>query len=284
MTKHDVIAVTDTVKEAGGVVWWALSGTTNLAALTEAWTDVGLDPILLPRPVGPELAMHRAADEQKEAHRLVRRLPDRSGWAIVDESGQSDDLSYNILCRVRLDFCDRITVDPSCSLADQVEQAFYRHLGQLSSGDVGSWLVHLSVWAKGVSLRPNGGLYFVPRQHLDEWRRMANVIESVSGHRLWLIPALRGSEAVAAVLEAVQVEAKAHVEAMTADLQEGQLGARGLNNRVDRCEQVANMLSAYDELLGTSLDDIRANLNKLRARLAAAALVASSEEDNEQAA
>lgn len=283
-SNKDVIAVTDTVKEAGAVVWWTLSGAINLDKLVAAWTAAGLDPVLLPEAHGPEVALHRATEEQRERHRLVRRMPNKKGWLIVDEQkAGEEDCTYDVSCKLRLNAVGRPVLEhdgteAAVKLADEVRAAFNRHLDELSSNDIGSWLVHLAYWTKGIALRSGGGLYYVPRKQLDTWKAMAEVVERVSGHKLWLIRAMRGSEAVACVLDAVRTEAAARVKEMSEELAAGKLGATGLSNRVERCEQFKDVLAQYDELLGDQLDGIRADFGKLRSRLAAAVLVASGDE------
>jgi hypothetical protein len=99
----------------------------------------------------------------------------------------------------------------------------------------------------------------------------------VASHQLYELPALRSAEAVEAIMDAVLGEAKKVEEELTDDLAAGKFGARGLRNRVDRCEAAITKLGTYEELLGQNLASIKETFESLRANLVAAVLVAEQE-------
>lgn len=279
-----IVAVSgEALPTAGSVVWWRLSGPLNVEELGAAWERAGLDEALLPNGLTDDAALRKAVDGRKSSTRRVERLPNRSGWAIVEVGGEGDDPTFEVSCRVKL-LADG-ALDISNPDFDSLAEDFRRHREELPSGEVGSWLVRMAQKMNAVHLRPEGGIYFVPRASLDQWRAMAAVLQEVSKHTLYQIPAMRSDEAVRAVLDALTLEAGKAITDMEDDLLQGSVGARGLSNRADHCDRVKEKLSAYDSLLGDGLDVLRGELDKLKARLAAAALLAmGSDDDVEEAA
>lgn len=276
---HDlrIIAVNEAVASAGRIIWWRLSGACDYDKLEAAWRDAGLDEELLPLMPAPSTALLRAVGEQRDARRLVRPLPKKDGWALVDEHTEGDELTWNEECRVRLDAVGRIVVEPATHpLRTELRAAYNKHLTQLANGDVGPWLTKLVTRVDGVPLRDTGGVYFIPATRVEEWSKMVGAIAAASGHAILGVPALKGDDAVRAILDAVSTEASEAAREMEQELLGGQLGERALETRVQRAEALDAKVGRYEELLGAKLESLRARLVELRSNLAVAALQESS--------
>jgi hypothetical protein len=275
------VVVTEDHGECGAVVWWELSGPIDRAKLETEWTQSGLDSTLLPPEVSPEVALHRAVHDVRQRGQLVRRLPDRSGWALVDESAVGDtDLAWQTAFKVRLNPLGHLLVEPAGHhMEASAAAAFDRFATEVKTTDTSTWLVRLAVHVGAVQLRRGGGVYFVPRTTLPTWRSIVGAIERSSAHAMWRVPAMRTEEAVASVLAAVTAEAQDEAVKFEAVLIEGTMGAVGLSNRVDAAERMKEKLARYEELLGVGLDGMRDKLESLRASLAAAVLVAQAEQE-----
>jgi hypothetical protein len=301
MSDTDITIVSEATKTCGAVSYWRLSGGVELDRLREAWKAEGLDVKLLPKPPRPETALHRAVQDVVEApepgqkrrtvrgagvksRTLVRPLAKRGAWAIVRET--VDGVSYigareeaTVRWTVTSGGGGAVTIEPSHdSRATAIITAFHAHQGKLAVEDISSWLVALAEHGKSTSLRDTGGVYFVPRDSVEFWRRATTAIKSVSDHRIFKIPAMKNDEAVEAILDAVTEEAKYAAEKMEAELMADEsLTARELRTRAKRCEGLLAKVQAYESLLGVKMDVIKSRVVDLSASVAAAALVASSE-------
>jgi hypothetical protein len=286
------IVVTEKSEQAGCVVYWTLSGPVDLARLRAAWEAEGLDPGRLPAFPSPEVALTRACKDEQSASRLVRQHP-AGGWAIVDERRGGGALSYDVGVRIRLnDRKDGLLVTPSkdCDrtevvrIGQRVRAAWDQHGHQVAAGDASCWLIGLVTRRLGgVLLRETGGIYFVPRTHVPELQAVKRALVAATRHQVYEIPAMRTEEAVAAVLAALLAEAGVEARGFEQALEEGKLGERGLNNRAAAAEAMKAKLASYEELLGVNLESLRGELERMRAALAAAALVAASGDGKEAA-
>jgi hypothetical protein len=113
---------------------------------------------------------------------------------------------------------------------------------------------------------------------MDFWTKAADVVEAVSGkgHQVFRIPAMKNSEAVAAIVDAIQAEAAKVAETMEEELLatgDDQLGKRAVKTRQTDVEALLGKLADYETLLGLQLD-VRARVEALQANLAAAAMLA----------
>lgn len=280
-----ITVVTDEVKEAGAVVWWTLSGEVDLAALGRAWT---FDPRRLPKAPTPAAALRVAVLAQQKKGVLARPLGRNDGWALVDEvtgdGGRILDhrMSYRVFTeqrKIRVEWRrpDGEWVSAVDNTSVALLQGFERALTVLQGSDIGGWLTDQVEGLRGVALRATGGIYFLPKAALEDWRGVAHVLRAMSSHTLYELPALKSDEAVKAIMDAILGEAERAEAAMAADLAAGAFGAKGLQVRAIRCGEVMEKVAIYEELLGESMGQMRARLLTLRANLVAAALAAEAE-------
>ncbi len=267
---------------AGLMVWWRLDGSVEMKALREAAEAHSFAEEQLPPRVKPQAAMRRAVQEQSQVRRLVRPLEDRSGYALVDEDAKAKDLDYSIELKVSFNPQEgMLEFEPQeHPLINEIETAFMQHLRQLATTDISSWLVRQAYGCRAVSLRDTGGFYFIHRDHTAEWHKVVSMLRTCSSHVISNIQALQNSEAVDAILDALTREAEAEIDNIKKVLypDDGvQPGARALKNRAGRTESFTDKVSEYEVLLGTKLDEIRAQLGELQAELVTATLVAEDE-------
>lgn len=274
---NDVFAVQDMESSPGAIVYWSLSGSVGLATLAEACMAEGLP---MPLSASPQTQLRRAANHVYGAPRqLVRPLGRRGGVAVVreqvveqgaDEATSAEELHHSVVLTARL----HEDGDLGAEAPEALRAAFQEAQAELSAQDVSEWLLRVMRALHAVPLRERGGLYFVPRSPALE--AVQRVLSTYTQSRLWLIPAMRTDQAVAAVVEALTREVHGEVEAMRETMTE--LGARGLRRRQERLTRLEQKASMFAALLGVSLETLQAEMVGLQASLAVALLAATSEE------
>lgn len=264
---------------SGGIVFWRLSGAVDYDDLEAAWHGAGLDAGLLPAPVARSVALKRTMKTFADRSILVRPLKgDVEGFILVHESYVDGKPQYQNGLTVTLDAHGAPVLDPfDPDTARQVEATFAHHLTALTQQDISGWLVDLIRGVQAVRLRDTGGLYFVPRTHLDLWRGYVGAIRAASHCKLFEIPALHSDEAVAAVLDAVTREAEEAAGELEEELADKELSRRALGSRGRKIEALEHKLATYEELLGVKLDALRGEFGRLQAHVARKLLAADGE-------
>lgn len=271
---------TDESTNAGQITYWRLDGTVDAARLRSAWEEQGLDVNLLVETPTPTTALARAMRECGERRRLVRKLEGTAGHAVVREQAHGDELDYEVELRVKLNAAGQPVCEPKAHpLAATVKTAFWRHLDELQPTDVGGWLCDLVRRVDGIALRDTGGIYYIPPSRVADWNRMAAALREASAHKVFTVPAMRSTDAVAAICDAIEQEARREAEAFENDIINTKLRGQALRNRATRCEQVEAKVQRYEQLLGTKLEALRDKLDHLRADLTAAALTKDNEDE-----
>jgi hypothetical protein len=286
-TAQDLIVTPESVATAGLISYWRLSGTVDLFRLAGAWRSAGLDPQLLPTSCSPVTALGRAVHDQAAKRVLIRPMAKHGMWAIVEEAvirhedGRPDELEYNTIMRVTHvpggtpNFDSTLGHREASALSTMILNAYGQHQTTFACEDISAWLIKLAGLNKAVTLRDTGGIYFVPRPAADFWRRVVQVVQAVSSHRVFLIPAMKNSEAIDAITEAVTREAELAVAAIEAELEKSgddRLGPKALATRADTCRELLAKVTSYEHLLGVQLKVV-AQVEGLQGSIAAAALL-----------
>lgn len=292
MNGTDIVAMTDGTETAGAIVYCRVSGAIQLNALGPKWRAAGCDTKLLPAGRTEESALKRALQELPKGFRkLIRPLDKFTGFALVNEQADGDDLDYDVMLRARVVYTPPVVEgDPmTCEckvepedheLADAIRAGFQKHLGSLTNNKISSW-----VWGKlaptceALSLRDTGGIYFIPRNHIDAWRKMVGVIKDVSDVMFFEIPAMATDEAVEAILDAVGQEAQTEIDKIAEELArtgDDAIGEKALATREARMRAVRTKVRSYESLLSQVMPSLHSKLDDLDADITAAMLIASS--------
>lgn len=270
----EIVAVPDMTGTAGAIVWWRLRGGLDLEHMSSAWVAAGLDERLLPEYPTRQTALLRAVCSLADKRLLARPMEGTKGWALVREVAEGEGLDYEVLVRARVVKEElKAEVSPQTpQLAEKLRSAYDRFRHELTLNDVSGWMSKLIRTTQAVALRDTGGVYFVPRTHVETYRKIAGVIHIASAHRLFEVPALRSNEAVEAILDAVAREAESEIEAMETELDTENLGGRALHTRQRRCESMREKVRLYEELLDRNLESLHQRMEGLEASITTAIL------------
>ena len=270
-----LVAINEANVNAGAIVWWRLTDAVSVDRLAAAWTMAAHPMGLLPNRSSGFAALRSALQDVSKGNRvLVRPLEGRIGFALVDEEASRDDLQYDVRVTVKLDDNEDVGLIFSHAGGQEsdIEKAFNARKGSYSGGRIGSWLSDLAMHqCSGISLRPTGGVYFIPRDSVEQFRSYADALEMSSACTVYEVPAMESESAVKAILDALMAEAETEVEEIATDLAPD-THKKSLNSRKRRCEAMGKKLEAYADLLGDALDGIKAKLDVTHAKVVEALL------------
>lgn len=277
----------DSAETAGSISYWALAGDVNFRQLIDALELDGVHERYWPTEITLGEALVRAARACSNGRRqLVRPLGTRGAWALVQEHVTGEEsvehtqlLTGKVAQHGGVQVID-IRVSPGVEvtaaleeLVDQIREECVRKQSRLAAADVSGWLVRVATQLHATGLRDRGGIYFMPRDVLPEWRRVARVLSEESEHKVFMIPAMKTDEAVEAILSAV----RSNVEEKFSEL-EGYLAAgvstKGLNVWERHMADTRSYLDHYVRLLGQALPDLSERLELFTGALTAARITA----------
>ncbi len=294
-----MVAVSDTLAGdlAGATSYWQLTGGVDAAALRRAGFVNGIDVVNMPVDTTAKTALRRACADQVTKRTLSRSLTG-GGWAIVGENAENGSLTHGVIVKCSLDTNNTLRIVDSQDnwvsanaagtiaekMAFAIVGAFNRSLATLDAADISAWLVATAERLNAVALRDRGGVYFVPKNALTEWRLIARVLRAVAPScDVYELPTMRSDEAVRSIVAAVTREASDLAVDLIGKIADGSIGALALKRRGEDCDALCKKLEAYEGLLGASLDTVKNEIQAVQASCMAAALMATAESEANQA-
>jgi hypothetical protein len=274
----------------GLVCGWSGGNAVSHTVFVEACEKAGLVP---PSRISLASALARACRDAAGKDRLSRAYAApgetkrrRGRRALVDESVVGRDLAYSVAIRAEVtDDGTSIAVfdandapigpsHPQAAQAAALIEAIREHEATLSADDVKAWIKDTitGLYAGIGVLREAGGTYYCPPRFAGDVRKIKALVRDLCDVRVNLLPAVTSDrDAVETILAGVAAEVEEALAA--ADLQCVK-GARSATfaKHEDLLANVEAKVKAYEALLNTQAADLRAKLDSMQTRVAAAAL------------
>lgn len=290
MNMKNLLLVNGDSNATGLVCGWSGGNAVSHAVFVEACEKAGLVP---PSRISLASALARACRDAAGKDRLSRAYAApgetkrrRGRRALVDESVVGRDLAYSVAIRaevaedgasvVVLDGRDRpIEADhPQAAQAAALVEAIREHERTLSADDVKAWIKDtITTRFAGIGvLREAGGTYYCPPRFAPQVRQIKSLVRDLCDVRVNLLPAVTSDrDAVETILAGVAAEVE---EALAAADTQCVKGARSATfaKHEDLLAAVEGKVRAYEALLNTQAADLRAKLDAMQTRVAAAAL------------
>lgn len=282
----DLFALMDANADVcGAIVFWRIEGGVPVAAVRAALANAGIPEKALPEPPSNEVVLSRAVKHacgSVAGRRPVSRLLRDGSWSIASAidtvvptaAGEQDDgtrfsrrLEFRGVARVRLSaggrFIGKADDEAGTAFLD-VCRALVEDAGdRLDATDVPAWLVRLMTAADATSLRPQGGIYFVPRHAMPIFRAVVDAVHAHTATRITAIPAVRGDDASGAILEGLRHEAEAAFAALLEATSEK--GERAQANRQSDIDALVRKIERFESSIGSRADAARAALETANA-------------------
>jgi hypothetical protein len=272
---HLSIAASSTADSdlAGKVIWWSLSGDVRISEINAALDDAGLPEEYRLKQPSSGKRIERTLKQVAFKGQIVR--PGKKGGYVLISEGQDagGDNAYSQELRVWTEVQDMTEVlclsDEAHSKADIVREVFAHHSEVVATPDVSNWLSTFVIKnVSAVSLRNTGGYYFIPSGDLPLWGKIQRVLEQVSQHEIYDLPAHTKATAMRAVMKAVMEEAELALS-LVAEAAETNMNRRGIASRSDELDALTEKLIKYEDILGVTLGVLKDRAKGLKERLAA---------------
>ena len=256
------------VDPVGAVVYWG-AGETQRDVLKTGLEDLGLERFL-PNCRTPESSLFNALkDEVPETGMtrdyLIQSLKDRgnNGYEVVEVLKGDKNNSYSALFSARVDkTSERLvlsegTWDYATLDGPSLQKSYDRYRGILTGSSMGACLVDICQHLRGTSLRPSGGIYWLPEDSVGMWDKVGGAVSqaALTESNVYRLRTIMDEKAAVAVIDAITSE----VDAQSAEIMEGigQLGERALRTREERSRVLKAKVEHYEQMLGEGLDKLK---------------------------
>ncbi len=269
------------IRVGGAVILWGLAPWSKREPIKEGLFALGLGKFC-PEPRTPAAALKDALGEIFTAsNQLIRPLKTKTGFAVIEEArgehGKGNE--YVTLHTAQIDDDLRIDLSPyDTAVSADIVNRYNTHRGLLHSSNVAVALVNILNHFGGTVLRPNGSIYWLRDERLDNWMEVVKVIEPAGASKasnIYRLKNVMDAEAIRAVRDAITTEIQADVSRIEAEIRSGDLGELALEHRQDEAKQLAAKIKVYEDLLGEGLTTLTMATDRVLNSASAAALTLS---------
>jgi hypothetical protein len=227
--------------------------------------------------------------EDKKTERLVvRSVP--KGFVVVKETPKDakragDDWGEVVARVVLSDDEQDVVLDPwDSDIHSQIVAAMSEAKKWLSSGAVGGALVKIiEVW--GLSLRPNGGVYWLPKDMVNCWDSVTSVVVNASArkdkdgkdvdpNRVFKLNVEADTDMVEAIGDILTNEVECELSRMEYELANGDLGQRAIETRENKTQHLLNKVAKYEQSFAKKLSGLQERFQRAESAAACAKLAA----------
>lgn len=286
-------------KQIGSAVFWAFKPFFNPADVRRAAVNQGMGTKYFPQfGKGAKTAILEAATATVKHYNKVARdlkrpilrtciIPDitgeglatvgivEEGWDTTVSHAKYAETDFKCVARIvrSIKKSDRSAQIQTASpeLKSLFEAEYQISLMRVKQHRMVDWITKFFMRrVNAVNLRPAsghdkktlGGLYFVPRPYVEEWRLLSNVVEDANLGLCFEFPVYLNAQTKRAVLHALQHDAEQTNKLIEQHVYERFTSGYLLNRQLRAAQHNLARLSAYETYIQTPLDGLKADAQK----------------------
>ncbi len=270
----------------GGIVMWSLPEYVERDAIKAAVTSVSPTYTeLVPGPRPPSAVLKEAMTEVfAGSHTLIRPLKSRNGFTAIKENRGENDNQYAGEFVAKVDeVTEQLTFSSSDIRKDNVEKAYEAQKGKMNNNELTALMIDiLQNKLNGVSLRPRGGVYWVPGAQTEAWNKLREALANVdSSIKVYHFEHDVGPEYLKAVKDAIVRDVQSESAALKEEiLGPKQLGKRALVSKKKQANALRDRIAIYEGILSTNLTELRSEVDEVDVVAGEAAILLAGSSDN----
>jgi hypothetical protein len=265
----------------GAIIMWSLAETSYLAAIRDGLANLGYGSYIpTARTFAAALrdALREVCGNSKTLIRPLATEGGTEGFVVVSENRGTDNNEFltDLVAKVTPE--PRIKLRPFDERAQPITDAFNKQLGLIKPASVTSSLTGILGSLGGTTLRPHGGVYWLPGYSLKEWLEVSKVVEA-SGcegtNCMYLARHSLDPDAVRMVHDAVVHEIRRDVLRIGTEITEGGLGNRALESRKAEAYAMRTKIKEYADILDRDLSHLLKAVEDTETSIAQAEIIAA---------
>lgn len=266
------------VKISGFITFWTLCDRFSLYRSGAAFENAGLGSSAPGERSISEVI--KSAMTNNYSRRGVHISPmGNKGFAAIGttpvelENGERD-IQTEAVCRVwsKYDEYGNLSIEVRPQTEEKgVREWIEKEKGIVDSKAMSAALIRACEKLGGVSLRPSGGIYWLPEDALETWNLLntgigdaqekGNDFSTSFVPKLYIVRTMTDVDSVAAISESFEREMTQRLKEIEDDIRNNEdMSPRALENRVRRCGGIEDLIKRYEDILGRGMNTARARL------------------------
>jgi hypothetical protein len=270
-----------TLSIAGAAVYWNCAAESDREKIAEELAAIGQEDLAPGKRTAFAAAKRAAQNCYSGAGYHIGNLKDRAGVTIErvvhsdDTENEYPQVAYLLVDEATGDIKTLAVIDTTLNtdqrigLRESLRKSYEQALEQCGASSVGIALTKACDKLGGVSLRDNGGVWFIPEFSLDLFKKITSVFERNGNHgrsKVQSLTVAKTDETIRGVHDSLCGGITQRIVDIRTELA-ADAGKRLRKNRKAEVEKLLDQAKAYESLLDSSLDDTKKALEELKTQL-----------------
>lgn len=279
---------------AGSAVFWSLGKNTDFEKLSIALKNAGFEK-LLPEQTTKRAALRKALEEHyrgmNDAVHVYEVFPIRGTDGVIQfevmrvakSEGEEKRNSYvhiitaTIVSDNGFDQLELDSEDRESLLVSKLASDYNEIRASVPYHSMAKALVEIVYRLNGVTLRPTGGIYWIPNELWFTWELVAHAFESAGvGNKMFALRAIIDENSAVVLREALANEINKETAEIAEILDDPDKAIRQADKIKARSQALQDKLSRYEQTFEFTLNDLRKAIDEATGHSAIAELLAAA--------
>lgn len=273
------------IKIGGAVVFWKLEAEFNRGAVVSGFASIGMDDYAPDERPDGQCLKEALADEfnfldGKGKTVMVNALKEKGAFEVVlmEKGEQQND--YRQVCWAKAKEGE-ISLYNTNGHSPGIRERFAARKAVVSGSQVSQSLINMLDDRQAVSLRPNGGVYWIPASLIGWWSRVCGTIEKAGGGKTacYCLSTVHDPDMVRAVAGGIADEVDKVVREINNEMfSDAEKSSDDYRKLRDKARNMGERLKSYEVHLDSSLSALRAAIEETETAAATARLAQAAQE------
>ncbi len=251
---------------AGAAVYWTLGENTDFNRFSSALSAAGFRKHVPERPTDYACLRDTLQDDQSGAVVFpVKGTPTPTFEVVrVRGDGEAKRNEYRHVMTASVTASGNIETDTGDPATDyRLTAAFRWRREQLPYHLVSRALVEIVFQLQGVTLRPSGGIYWIPSAALERWEMVANAIQAGSQkNKSYALRTMLDEHSATALREALAAEIEREADSINSTLSNPETGLRSATTQRQKAKSLRRKIEAYENSFTMALPELKKQLDR----------------------
>lgn len=261
---------------AGSAVFWTLGECTDFNRLSTALAAAGFRKFT-PERMTDYAALKLALESEFPGHEVFPVKNAGITFEVVKVQRDQFDKKneYRHVLTASANEWKNVVTDTNDSAMDvRLTDHFRRNRDTVPYHNVSRALVEIVYSLQGTTLRPSGGIYWIPNHHWERWEMIAQAIEtSGEKNRVFALRTFLDEHSAAVLREALAQEISREARSIDETLHNPETGLKAAGTAKRRANDLRKKIAAYETAFSMALPDLKRALDEATGQEAKATLL-----------
>lgn len=248
---------------AGSAVFWTLGEQTDHKQLARAFQSAGLVKFT-PEPLTNYAALRAVLEEQYPGHEVfaVKGATDKFEVVKIQRGDDPSDTKneYRLILTAQATRWGQIEANGYTD--DRLTELFKARKSTVAYHVVSRVMVEIVYSLGGTTLRPSGGVYWIPNASMERWEMIAAAVEAAGAkNKVYALRTILDENSANVLRDALTQEIAREAREIESTLCDPKSGLRAARTAKDRAAGLRRKIETYETSFEISLADLRRELD-----------------------